>query len=117
MIGRSEKPRWQSTVVSIGTAILAAVFGAGFALIIWLRFIWRALSPTFGFAVFFLIFVVLAGAFYVLCMWLFFERPAEVDKKIPTSSSELRRKQKGFFNDPPKCLTGEKSRYRSPTAQ
>jgi preprotein translocase subunit SecY len=102
MIGRPEKPRWQSSVLSVGTTILAALSAAGFALLIWRRFIWRQLSPTFGFAMLVLIFVVLAGAFYVLWMWLFFEHPAEIAKKLPISSSELRRKQKEFFDNLPK---------------
>ncbi|MCU1305237.1 MAG: hypothetical protein JWQ87_5521 [Candidatus Sulfotelmatobacter sp.] len=102
MIRRPEKPRWQSSVLSIGTAILSTLFSAGFALIIWKRSIWQQLSPTFGFAMVFLIFVVLAGAFYVLVMWFFFEHPAEIAKKLPISSSELRRKQKEFFDNLPK---------------
>jgi hypothetical protein len=101
MIRRPEKPRWQSSVLSVGTAILSALFSAGFSLMIWKRFIWQ-LSPTFGFAVLFLIFVVLAGAFYVLVMWFFFEHPGEIAKKLPVSSSELRRKQKEFFDNLPK---------------
>jgi len=103
MIRRPEKPRWQSSVLSVGTAILSALFSAGFVLIIWKRFIWQQLGPTFGvFAMLFLIFVVLAGAFYVLVTWFFFEHPAEIAKKLPISSSELRRKQKEFFDNLPK---------------
>jgi preprotein translocase subunit SecY len=60
------------------------------------------LSPTFGFAVVFLIFVVLTVTFYVLWMWVFFEHPAEIAKKLPISSIELRRKKKKFFDTLPK---------------
>jgi hypothetical protein len=102
MTGRPEKPRWQSSVLSVGTAIQTALIAAGFALIIWRRFIWRQLSPTFGFAVIFLIFVVLALAFYVLWIWVFFEHPTEIAKKLPISSKELRRKKKEFFDNLPK---------------
>ena len=75
---------------------------AGFALLIWLRFIWRQLSPVFGFAVLFLILVALAGAFYVLWIWLFFEHPSEIARKLTIRSSELRRKQSQFFDNLPK---------------
>jgi preprotein translocase subunit SecY len=102
MIGRPEKPRWQSSVLSVGTAIQTALIAAGFALIIWRRFVWRQLNPTFGFAVLFLIFIVLAVAFYALWMGVFFEHPAEIAKKLPIGSSELRRKKKEFFDNLPK---------------
>jgi hypothetical protein len=35
-------------------------------------------------------------------MWVFFEHPAEIAKKLPISSIELRRKKKKFFDTLPK---------------
>ena len=72
------------------------------ARVIWRRFIWRQHSPTFGFAVVFLIFVVLTATLYVLWMWVFFEHPAEIAEKLPISSIELRKKKKNFFDTLPK---------------
>jgi hypothetical protein len=102
MAGQPEKPRWQSSVLSVGTAIQTAVIAAGFALIIWKRFIWQQLSPALGFALFLLIFIVLAAAFYVPLKWIFFEHPAEISKKLPISSRELRKKKTQFFDNLPK---------------
>jgi hypothetical protein len=96
MIG-SKKPNWQSSVLSVGTAIVTAPIAAALALIIW-----RKLGPTLGFGAFFLIFAILAVAFYVLWMWVFFEHPAEIAKKLPISSKELHRKKKEFFDNLPK---------------
>jgi len=41
-----------------------------------------------------LIIFSLAIGFYFLGKWLVIDRPAELDKKLPTSSAELRRRKK-----------------------
>ena len=97
-----KRPNWQSSMLSLGTLVMMAALAAGMALIIWRAFIGQRLSPTFSFGVLFLIFVVLTFALYVAWMWIFFEHPAEIAKKLPTSGKELRRKKKQFFDDLPK---------------
>lgn len=87
---------------SLGILVLTASLAAGVALIIGKRFVWQRLSPTFGFATLFLIFVILTGAFYIVSMWILFEHPAEIAKKLPTTSHELHRKKKAFFDSLPK---------------
>jgi len=37
-------------------------------------------------------------AFYIAWHWVFVERPAELDRKIPISSQELRRRKKQFYD-------------------
>lgn len=97
-----KRPGWQSSMLSLGTLVMMATLAAGMALIVWRVFIWQRLSPTFGFGVLVVIFVVLTFALYVVWMWIFFEHPAEIAKKLPISGKELRRKKKQFFDNLPK---------------
>ena len=45
-----------------------------------------------------IILVSLCIVFSFVWRWVFFERPEELDKKIPISSKELRRQKKEFFD-------------------
>jgi len=99
---KPEKPNWQSSVLSVGTAIQTTAIAAGLALIVWRYWLSRLLSRTIGFGILFLIFLSLAVGFYILWMWVFFEHPAKIAEKAPISSSELRRKSKSFFESLPK---------------
>jgi len=40
--------------------------------------------------------------FYSILEWVFWNRPDEIRKRIPTSGKELRRQQKEFFDNLPK---------------
>lgn len=40
-----------------------------------------------------------ADSFFPVWRWVFFERGPELDRKIPVSSKELRRRKKEFFDD------------------
>ena len=44
------------------------------------------------------VFGILFFAFLCAWRWLFFERIAELDRKIPISSKELRKRKKEFFD-------------------
>jgi len=72
------------------------------ALIVWKLSIWRLISPTLGIVAFLVTFVVFAVVLYFLLEWLFWKRPDEIAKRVPTSSKELRRKTKQFFDSLPK---------------
>jgi hypothetical protein len=73
----------------------------GSALVVWKLSIWRLISQTVGIVAFLVIFVVFAVVFYSLAEW-YWNRPAELAKKLPTSSKELRRKTKRYFDSLPK---------------
>jgi hypothetical protein len=45
------------------------------------------------------VFFVLWILFSFVWRWVFFERGPELDKKIPISSKELRKRKKEFFDD------------------
>lgn len=44
-----------------------------------------------------IIFVALIIGFYFVGIWVAIDRPAELDKKFPISSKELRRRKKALF--------------------
>jgi hypothetical protein len=88
-------------VLSIGVAIMTLPLAAGMAVILWRRFNWERLSPTLGFGLLFLAFIILAVDFYILVTWVFLVHPPEITKKL-LSSRELHRKKKEFFNNLPK---------------
>ena len=45
------------------------------------------------------IFIVMLVLFRIVWGWIFFQRRAELDKKIPVSSKELRKRKKEFFDN------------------
>jgi len=85
----------------VGAAMQAMLYAAVVTTIIW-RF-----NLTLRFGALFLTFAVFSVAFYFLWTWIFVERPAELAKKLPISSKELRRKHENFtiacLNDGPEC--------------
>ena len=72
------------------------------ALIVWRLSFWRMISQTLGAVAFIVTFGVFTVVLYFLLEWLFWKRPDEIAKTIPTSSKELRRKTKQFFHSLPK---------------
>jgi hypothetical protein len=46
-----------------------------------------------------LLFIVLWVGIYFTGIWTIFYRPAELDKKIPISSKELRKRKKQFYDE------------------
>jgi len=46
-----------------------------------------------------IVFFLLWFLFSFVWRWVFFERGPELDRKIPVSSKELRRRNKEFFDD------------------
>jgi len=89
-------------VQKVGHTVLAVIYAAAAALIVWKLSIWRLIGPTFGLAFFLITFVVFAVVFYSVFEWLFMKRPDEIAKRVPTPSKELRRKTKQFFDNLPK---------------
>jgi len=98
---RPKKPAWEISVRNAGNRILAVLFAAGVALIVWKVSIWRTISQTVGIVALLVTFVVLAVVFYSFLEW-FSNRPDEIAERVPTSSKELRRKTKQFFDNLPK---------------
>jgi hypothetical protein len=45
-----------------------------------------------------LIFIGLCVAFYFVWNWVLYERPAELEKKLPISSKEFRRRKKELYD-------------------
>jgi|SRR5450759_109742 glucan phosphoethanolaminetransferase (alkaline phosphatase superfamily) len=99
---RPERPAWEISMQKIGHTVLAVVFAAPAALIVWKLSIWRVIGPTFGLVFFLVTFVVFALVFYSFLEWLFRKRPDEIAKRVPTPSKELRRRTKQFFDNLPK---------------
>ena len=63
--------------------------------------VWR-LYPTLRPGSFFLIFVGSCVAFYFVWKWVFFDRRAELDEKVPIPAKELRKRRKQFFENLPR---------------
>jgi hypothetical protein len=98
---RPERPAWEISVQKIGHSVLAVLFAAAGALIVWKLSIWRLIGPTIGLVSFLVTFIVFAVVFYSFLEW-FRKRPDEIAKRVPTPSKELRRKTKQFFDNLPK---------------
>ena len=78
---------------------MAVPLAGGAALIVWKLSIWRLISQTLGIVAFLATFIVFSVVFYSFLEWLFWKRPDEIAKRVPTSSKELRRKTKQFFDN------------------
>jgi hypothetical protein len=86
---RAGKPRVQRVgawLYALGSAALTiAVFGG--------------LYPAFRPRSLLIVFLVLWILFSFVWRWVFFERGPELNKKIPVTSRELRRREKEYFDD------------------
>lgn len=69
---------------------LATIYGGIFTVAIHLWLGLHVVSAS-------LIFIALWIGFYRTGVWMVTERPAELDKKIPVSSKELRTRKKRFY--------------------
>ena len=85
MFGKKNIGRF--TGVSMATAYAALISGAVYGFFPGLRL---------GFLV--LIFIVLWVGIYLAGSWAAVERPAELNRKFPTSSKELRARRKAFYD-------------------
>ena len=99
---RPERPAWELSVQRVGHTVLAVVFAAAAALIVWKLSIWRVIGPTFGLVFFLVTFVVFAVVLYSFLEWLFRKKPDEIAKRVPTPSKELLRRKKQYFDNLPK---------------
>jgi hypothetical protein len=98
---RPQRPAWEISARRVGNIVFAVPLAAGAALIVWKLSIWRVISQTLGLVAFFVTFAVFAVVFCSLLEW-FWNRPDEIAKRVPTSSKELRRKRKEFYDNLPK---------------
>ena len=88
-MSRTGKPRVQRVgawLYALGSAVLTIVAFGG-------------LYPDFRPRFLLIAFLVLWILFSFAWRWVFFERGPELDKKIPVSSKELRRRKKEYFDD------------------
>ena len=97
-----DEPKWQSSVRSLGTASQTTVLAAVLVLVIRRYYLARLPSPFIRFGILFLVFIVLAVAFYKVWTWFFFVHPAEIAEGHSPSGKELRWKRKRFFDSLPK---------------
>jgi len=89
VMSRTGKPRVQRVgawLYALGSAVLTVVAFGG-------------LYPDFRPRFLLIAFLVLWILFSFGWRWVFFERGPELDKKIPVSSKELRRRKKEYFDD------------------
>jgi hypothetical protein len=98
---RPERPAWQLSVRRVGNKVLAVLYAAVAALIVWKLSIWRVIGPIFGFVFFVVTFIVFGVVFYSFLEW-FRKWPDEIAKRVPTPSKELRRRKKKYFDNLPK---------------
>jgi hypothetical protein len=70
-------------------AALAVCFSAFMAPVLWVKL---GAIPAL------LVSSTFAGGFYLVVSWLMVDRPAEVKRKVPISSKELRRRTKLFYD-------------------
>jgi hypothetical protein len=62
----------------------------------------RSMNPGLRPGAVFVIFLGACIACYLVWNWIFFERAAELEKRIPISSKELRRRTKEFYDNLPR---------------
>ena len=87
-----KKTAWRSRIRPFGS-LMYAMGSAGLTTVA----IWP-LYPTPRPRALLLTFVGLCLGFYVMWNWAFYERPAELDKKLPISSKERRWRKKEFYD-------------------
>jgi hypothetical protein len=92
------KNGWSRPVQRIAAVIFAILFATAFISNL------LPSHPELRPKTLFLLFGIFAGscvAFYFVMMWVF-RRPAELSKKLPVRSKELRRKRQRFYDSLPK---------------
>jgi hypothetical protein len=92
---KPKKPGWRSQIRPIGTAMYAIASAFLTVIAVWQFHASARVLPVL------LIFVGLCVMFYFVWYWVFYERPAELEKRLPVSSKELRRRKKEFFENLP----------------
>jgi len=95
MAGEKERG-WKVPVVRVGAAMQAVVYAVLVTVIV------SQFNPTLRSGALLIIFGGFSVAFYVLWIWIFVVRPAELAKKLPISGKELRRRRDEFYRSLPK---------------
>ena len=75
------------------TSVLFSLAYAGFS-ILFLHHFWHSIEMIPGV----LIFLILLIGFYKAGVWMFIDRPIELNKKFPITGDEVRRRQKAFYD-------------------
>lgn len=89
------KTRWRDHIRPFGVSMYAIASAVLTILAIWPLHVVQQ-RPLL------LMFIGLCIAYYFVWNWFFYERPAELEKKLPITSKELRRRKKEFYDSLPK---------------
>jgi len=95
MAGEKERG-WRVPVVRVGAAMQSVAYAVLLTVIV------SQFNPTLRSGALLIIFGGFSVAFYVLWIWIFVVRPAELAKKLPVSGKELRRRKDEFYRSLPK---------------
>src|ERR1022692_2556480 len=95
-----KRPEWE-TMRHAGNVVMAVPLAVCAALIVWKLSFWLLISSTLGLIFFAVTAIVFAVVFYSILEW-YWNRPEELAKRLPISSTELRRKTKQYYNNLPK---------------
>jgi len=99
------KPRWQVVTLNAGNLLLTGVIAATTTVILYVTCVSYGVAQGMWFfpriLLFFSIFVGLTAIFYAIWNWAFFDHPYELRRKLPTTSKQMRRERKDFFDDLP----------------
>jgi hypothetical protein len=82
----------KKTIGRVWGVLFAIPFGSLVA--ITTRHVW----PGLNISLILLLFVVLCVGFYFTGVWMMVDHPAELHRKFPISSKELRRRRKEFYD-------------------
>lgn len=85
-----------SNKYSLAIRLGSAVVGMGYAGLLtgFVQDLWRRLGPVPLISIFIVLWIVS----YQGLLWLFVDRTAELEKKFPITSQELRRRKKAFYD-------------------
>jgi len=94
---RPKQPVREASIRRAGNIVLAFPLAVGAALVVWKYSIWRVLGQNLGIGFLVVSFIVFFVLFYSVLQW-FWNRRAELAKTLPTSSKELSRRRKAFYD-------------------
>jgi hypothetical protein len=95
-VSEERESGWRGPVLRVGAAMHAMLYAVAVTVIV------SQFNPTLRSGALFIVFGGFSVAFYLLWIWVFVVRPAELAKKLTISGSELRRKRQDFYDSLPK---------------
>jgi protein-S-isoprenylcysteine O-methyltransferase Ste14 len=87
------EPTKRTIVLVRITSGLIGLAYAGFATLFLHKF-WPSMEMIPGV----LVFIILLIGFYIAGVWMFIDRPIELNKKFPITSNEVRKRRKAFYD-------------------